>query len=114
MTCVSSNNVICKHVGATRWFYVDLDFMPAGVTVVSADASSEDITLTVGEPEIIDTNTIVDADADCGPITLVADRALAIQIGDGTSDEDNEVLVSVTWVQSDGDEDGRYLRLIVR
>jgi hypothetical protein len=93
---------------------VDLDFMPAGVTVVSADASSEDITLTVGEPEIIDTNTIVDADADCGPITLVADRALAIQIGDGTSDEDNEVLVSVTWVQSDGNEDGRYLRLIVR
>jgi hypothetical protein len=88
--------------------------MPAGVTVVSADASSEDITLTVGEPEIIDTNTIVDADADCGPITLVADRALAIQIGDGTSDEDNEVLVSVTWVQSDGNEDGRYLRLIVR
>jgi hypothetical protein len=39
---------------------------------------------------------------------------MAIQIGDGTSDEDNEVLVSVTWVQSDGDEDGRYLRLIVR
>jgi len=114
MTCVSSNNVICKHVNATRWFYVDLDFMPAGVTVVSADASSEDITLTVGEPTIVDTNTIVDADADCGPITLVADRALAIQIGDGTSDEDNEVLVSVTWVQSDGDEDGRYLRLIVR
>ena len=114
MTCVSSTNVICKHVSASRWFYVNLDFMPAGVTVVSAEASSEDVTLTVGSPEIVDTNTIVDADADCGPITLVADRALAIQIGDGTSDEDNEVLVSVTWVQSDGDEDGRYLRLIVR
>jgi len=88
--------------------------MPAGVTVVSADASSTDDTLTVGDPSIIEVDTIVDADADCGPVTLVADRALAIQIGAGTSDEDNEVLVSVTWVQSDGDEDGRYLRLIVR
>lgn len=88
--------------------------MPAGVTVVSAEASSTDDTLTVGEPVIVDANTTVDADADCGPVILVADRALAIQIGDGTSDEDNEVLVSVTWVQSDGDEDGRYLRLIVR
>lgn len=114
MTCVSSNNVICKHVGATRWFYVNLDFMPAGVTVVSAEASSEDVTLTVGEPEILDSNITVDADDDCGSVTLVANRALAIQIGDGTSDEDNEVLVSVTWLQSDGNEDGRYLRLVVR
>jgi hypothetical protein len=114
MTCVSSTNVICKHVSASRWFYVNLDFMPAGVTVVSAEASSEDVTLTVGDPQIVDTTTIVDEDADCGSVTLYANRALAIQIGAGTSDEDNEVLVSVTWVQSDGDEDGRYLRLIVR
>lgn len=114
MTCVSSTNVICKHVSASRWFYVNLDFMPAGVTVVSAEASSEDGTLTVGDPQIVDTTTIVDEDADCGHVTLYANRALAIQIGDGTSDEENEVLVSVTWVQSDGDEDGRYLRLIVK
>lgn len=114
MTCVSSTNVICKHVSASRWYYVDLDFMPAGVTVVSAEASSEDDTLTVGEPEVVATNTSIDQNDGCGPVTLVANRALAIEIGGGTIDEDNEVLVSVTWTQSDGDGDGRYLRLIVR
>jgi len=114
MTCVFSTNVICKHVNASLWYYVDLDWLPSGVTVVSAEASSTDESLTISEPVILSQNTTVDEDSDCGPLTLVADRALAIQIGDGTQDEDTEVLVSVTWVQSDGNEDGRYLRLIVR
>jgi hypothetical protein len=114
MTCVSSINVICKHVNATLWYYVDLDWIPSGVTVVSADASSDDDSLTISEPVVLSENVTVDAGTGCGSLTLVADRAIAIEISDGTPDDGNEVLVSVTWTQSDGNTDGRYLRLIVR
>ena len=115
MTCVSSTNVICKHVNASLWYYVDLDWIPAGVTVVSAEASSDDDSLTIGEPVVLSQSVVIDEGNECGgSLTVVANRALAIQIADGTPDDGNEVLVSVTWTQSDGNTDGRYLRLIVR
>jgi hypothetical protein len=114
MSCLESTNVICKHVGATKAYYVDLSFMPAGVTALEADAEAEDATMDIASPEILDSNVTLEDGSDCGPLTLLAGRAIVIVISGGTPDDDNETRVSVRWTQSNGDADGRYLRLIVR
>lgn len=113
-TCISSTNVICKHVRATKTYYADLnDTLPAGVTLVSVTADTEDAGLTVAAVEIITTNTNVDGAGVCDDVTLIADRAIQITLSGGTPQDDDETIVTVNWVDSDGTEDSRELRLIL-
>jgi hypothetical protein len=110
-SCSSSTNVLCKHPLATRTFYVDLSFMPAGVTVSSSPAPSGDSADVVVESvSILGTDLTV---GDCGRIRLTANRALLVVVSGGTSSDD-EAEVTVTWTQSDGDVDVRTLRLLVQ
>lgn len=112
MTCVSSENVICKHVLAVRTFYVDLSFMPTGVTAVSATATTTDASLTVDTSEIIASPMTVDPSQGCAGFQLDTGRAILVVLSGGVA-SDTEVIVTVAWVQSDGDEDARSCRVLV-
>jgi hypothetical protein len=111
-SCSESENVVCKHARATKTFYVNLDFLPTGVTVVSATADTEDATLAIDTVEVLQTDLTVDESQGCAGFQLEADRAILVVLSGGTSSED-EVIVTVNWVQSDGDEDSRDCRVLV-
>lgn len=115
MTCVQSKNVLCKHVRATRTYYVDLDdYLPDDVTIVSVTADTSDSQLTIEDWSIITEDTVVEANANCDEITLRADRAVLVVLSGGEiTDDDEETIVTVNWVQSDGDEDSVDCRLII-
>ena len=108
-TCVESENVLCKHVRATRTYYADLSFLPAGVTVVSATADSADASIIIGSVTVLSTDLI---ETGCTEPVLLAGRALLIVLSGGTPSDD-EILVTIDWEQSDGDADSRDVRLIV-
>lgn len=110
--CHQSQNVICKHASASRTFYVALDDrLPAGVTITNAVATT-DTDIEVVLVEVLDADvTIVEGTA-CTETTLPADRTILIRLAGG-DESDDEQIVTVTWVQSDGDEDAVDLRLIV-
>lgn len=110
--CTSSENVLCKHVRAEKTYYVNLDFLPEGVTAVSATADTNDLNLTVGAVEVLDADMTIDESQGCAGDQLLAGRAILVVLSDGESDDD-EVIITICWVQSDGDSDCRDCRLIV-
>jgi hypothetical protein len=115
MTCVQSKNILCKHVRATRTYYVDLDdYLPDDVTLVSVTADSSDNDLNIDDVQIVTEDTVVEANANCDEITLRADRAVLVVLSGGEITDDDEVtIITVNWVQSDGDEDSVDCQLIV-
>lgn len=112
MSCVESENVLCKHVRATKTFYVDLSFLNAGITAVSVTADTADASLTIDGVEVLDADLTVDPSQGCAGSQLYADRAILVILSGGVASED-EVIVTVEWVQSDGDVDSRELRVLV-
>ena len=111
--CHQSENVICKHARAVKTVYLNLDDrLPSGVTLDSAEASSEDETLTIEAVEVVSEDTTVTS-GDC-TVDLIDGRAVLIQISGGTTTTDeSETILTVSWVQSDGDEDAVDCRLMI-
>lgn len=111
MAC-RTETVICKHRNAARTYYVDLnDALPIGVTLVSATASTDDANLSVGSVGVVSGDTVIEGGT-CGDITLKANRAVLLALSGGVASVD-EVLVTVSWTQSDGDSDAVDCRLFV-
>lgn len=112
--CYESSNLLCKHVRASITAYFDMnDILPPGVTVVSGTVDTDAEDLVVGSPAtVVEEDTVVEQTSQCAGVTLYADRALSFTVADGAVSDD-EVLVTVCWIQSDGDEDCRDLRLLV-
>lgn len=115
MTCVETKNLLCKHIRSNRTYYVDLDdYLPDGVTIVEADADTEDTLLQVETVEVVAEDTVIEANANCDEITLRAGRAILVVLSGGTATEvDDETIVTVNWVQTDGDEDSIDARLFI-
>ena len=112
-SCHESENVLCKHVRADITVYVDLDSRLAlGETVQSATAESADDDLEIGSPSIIESDTVVESSSACGGITLKAGRAISFDIAGGTPD-DEETIVVVGFVSSDGQSDFVDCRLLI-
>lgn len=114
MTCGQSDNVICKHVLAEKTFYVDLNTLPIGVTVVSATAqAAEDASLIVEAIEVVQADTTIEtATAGCQDTVLYADRAVLVKLSGGIPTGEETPLV-VTWTQSDGDVDSLDCRVLI-
>lgn len=111
--CYESSNVICKHTRATITVYVDLDKrLPSGITVSSPTAEPADAQLTAEDVAVVSEDTVIESDSECGGLTLKAGRAIQMTLSGGTPDDD-EVLVTVGYTQSDGDEGFLDCRLIV-
>ena len=110
--CHESQNVICKHASASRTFYIALNNRLApGVTISSAVAETDsdiEIVLT----QVLDEETTIQNGDACTEITLPADRTILIRLAGG-SESDEEQIVTVTWLQSDGDQDAVDLRLLI-
>jgi hypothetical protein len=105
--------VICKHVRADITVYVNLDArLAAGETIESATAESADEDLEITEPVVIETDTVVEPQSACGGITLKAGRAVSFEISNGTS-SDNETIVVVGFLSSDGQHDYVDCRLLI-
>jgi hypothetical protein len=111
--CHQTDNILCKHARATRTYYVDLDErLPAGVTASSPAAESEDETLEIELIEVISEDTTVGT-ADCS-VNLLDGRAIVIQVSGGTATPDeSETILTVSWEQSDGDNDAVDCRLMI-
>lgn len=111
--CHQSSNIVCKHARALLTTWVNLDErLPAGVTVSSAQADTEDASLTVENVSVLEENTDI-VDGDC-TVSLMANRAILVQLSGGTANTDGEEsVVTVSWVQSDGDEDAVDCRLSI-
>ena len=112
MSCIQSENVLCKHVRAKKTYYADLSFLEPGVTAVSAEADTEAEDLVVEAVEVLAEDMTVNETDDCRGVDLVEGRAVLILLSGGVA-SDEEVLITLSWVQSDGGEDARELRLIV-
>lgn len=112
MSCTQSAGVLCKHSLARKTYFVDLSFLPVGVTVTSATATTTASGLTVESVTVLAAAMTVDGTNDCAGTLLEAGRALLIVLSGGV-ESDDEVNVTVVFVQSDGDTDARELRLIV-
>lgn len=112
-SCYESENVICKHIRAEVVVYVNLDSrLAAGETVESATASSSDEELTLGDPTVVATDTVVEETSSCGGVTLKAGRAIAFEIAGGTS-IDEETIVVVGFLSTDGQQDYVDCRLFI-
>lgn len=112
-SCYESENVVCKHVRADIVVYVNLDArLAAGETVQSATASSSDDELEIGSPAIIDSDTVVEQSSACGGVTLKSGRAISFSIAGGTPD-DEETIIVVGFVSSDGQSDFVDCRLLI-
>lgn len=111
-TCSQSENIVCKHVRAIKTFYVDLSFLPADITITEASADTLDGTLTIVSVSVLANDLTVDAYQGCAGAQLEANRAILITLSGGTPSDD-EVIVTVNWVQSDGEEDSRECRLFI-
>ena len=113
-SCYESENVICKHVRADSTVYVDMDArLATGATVVSATAESADEELVLGEPSIINSDTVVEETSSCGGVTLKSGRAISFSIENGTLDDESETIVVVGFLSSDGQHDYVDCRLII-
>jgi hypothetical protein len=111
--CYESGEVVCKHVRASITAYVDLnDVLPPGVTVTSATVDPADDDLDASAVEVLDEDIVIEQTSTCAGHTLYAGRALSFVLANGTA-SDEETLVTVCWVQSDGDDDCRDMRLLV-
>lgn len=113
--CYESSNVICKHVRAEITVYVNLNpRLAPNVTVVSATAESVDETLTISATAVLNSDTVVEQDSDCGGLTLLSGKAIRFNIADGAvPDDDTETIITVGFVGSDGQQDYVDCRLII-
>ena len=111
--CHQSANVLCKHVRGTISTYLNLDDrLPAGVAITSATADSEDLTLEVVSVEVVTEDTVI-TNAGCS-VNLLADRAILVKVAGGAvTSDDSETVLTVNWVQDDGDEDSVDCRLMI-
>ena len=111
--CHQTENILCKHVRASKTMYVNLDDrLPQGVDLVSATADTDDADLDIIAVEVVASNTTVQ-DGDC-TVYLVANRAILIKLEGGTvTDDDSETIVTVAWVQDDDDTDSIDCRLMI-
>ena len=81
MSCVTSDNVVCKHVRADKVYYVDLhNQIPPDLTIISASAESDDPLLVIGGVQILPNDLIVGEDELCGAIQLYRLRAILIEL----------------------------------
>lgn len=113
MSCYQSLNVVCKHASASLSYYLDLDDrLQDGVTVVSAAATTEDASLQVDLVEVLTEDLTIPGGSECAPKILPTGRAVLIRLSGG-QDSDDEVIVTVTWTQSDGDSDAIDCRILV-
>lgn len=112
--CYESSNVICKHIRASKTYYLDLnDRLPLGVTVVSATLDTDATGLIVDATgTVVEVDTVAEENSNCSGKTLYAGRTITFQISSG-SVSDEEVIVTARWLQDDGDIDAFGLRLIV-
>lgn len=111
--CYLSEEIVCKHVRDVMTAYVNLnEFLPDGVTVVSGTADTDATDLTLGAVEVVEDDTEIERESDCASLTLYAGRAVSFTLSGGESSND-EVLVTVCWIQSDGDTYCRDLRLLI-
>ena len=111
MSC-RTETVICKHRDSARTYYVDLDeALPAGVTIVTVSASTDDASLSIDSTGVLSADTVIQNGA-CGDLTLKANRAILLALSGGVASVD-EVIVTVSWSQSDGDSDAIDCRLFV-
>lgn len=110
--CHQSENVICKHASASRTFYVALDTrLAAGVTISGVTASTDSDVDIVQVEVLAEATTIVEGTV-CTEKTLPANRTILIRLAGGTASDDEQV-VTVSWTQSDGDQDAVDLRLLI-
>lgn len=108
--CSESLNVVCKHARGTNTFYLDLSWLPDGVTVSNASATTEDANITIENVEALSADVV---DPNCSTATLTVARAILLLLSGGLPDDD-EVIITVCWDQSDGDTDCRDCRLLVQ
>lgn len=111
-SCTESLNLVCKHWKASKTFYVDLGFMPVGVTAVSATADELLSGVTVEGIEVLSEDLTVEESNGCNGSQLTMGRALLVILSGGVPSDD-EILITVSWMQSDGTEDSRDLRILV-
>ena len=111
--CHQSANVLCKHARSTISTYLNLnDRLPSGVAITSATADSEDLTLEVVSVEVVTEDTVI-TNAGC-TVNLLADRAILVKVAGGAvTSDDSETVLTVNWVQDDGDEDSVDCRLMI-
>ena len=111
--CHQSRYAVCKHVRSTISTYLNLDDrLPAGVAITSATADSEDLTLEVVSVEVVTEDTVI-TNAGC-TVNLLADRAILVKVAGGAvTSDDSETVLTVNWVQDDGDEDSVDCRLMI-
>ena len=111
--CYESSNVLCKHTRATITVYLNLDNrLDPGVTVSSPIADSPDDTIAIEDVAVVTEDTVIESDSECGGLTLKANRAVQMTISGGTPD-DNEVIVTIGYTLSSGDQDFLDCRLLV-
>ena len=114
MNCPTSINVICKHVRDRKTYYVDLNlYLPEGVTVSNPEADTDtETSLTIVDASVVEADTVLEESSTCHGATLYEGRAILLTLSGGvTSDE--EVIVTVSWTQSDGDTGSVDCRLFV-
>ena len=112
--CPLTFNVCCKHARATRTYFIDLDkFLPDGVTVTDVVADTDEGNLLVVDDytEVLIDTVLVESST-CHGATLYAGRAILITLSGGEPSDD-EVIVTVSWTQSDGDTGAVDCRLVV-
>lgn len=113
MNCASSENLVCKHVRATKTFFFNLNnVIPNGVTIVDATADTTDDELTVESVEVLETDLTVDETQGCAGTQLEGGRAVLVVLSGGTV-SDEETIVTVNWTDSEGGEDSRDGRFLI-
>lgn len=111
-SCMTSENVVCKHVRSSRTFYVDLSFLPDGVTAISATADTLDENLEVDGVEVLEDDITVDESQGCAGAQLESGRALLVHLSGGIASDD-EVIITVSWVDSEDNTDSRDCRILL-
>lgn len=112
-SCIQSNNVVCKHVRATKTFFFNLNnAIPIGLTIVDATVDTLDPDLSVESWEILDVDMTVDDSQGCAGTQLEGGRAVLVVLSGGTVSDD-EVIVTVSWTDSEGGEDARDGRFLI-
>lgn len=113
MGCMLSENLVCKHVRATKTFFFNLNTsIPNGLTIVDATADAQDPELSVDSVEVLENDLTVDETQGCAGTQLEGGRAVLVVLSGGTV-SDEETIVTVNWVDSEGGEDSRDGRFLI-
>lgn len=110
--CLLSDNFVCKHEDATVTFYADLSFMPDGVTALAVTATTDDPYLQILGVEVVNETIVVDDGGWCGIRELAAGRALRVLLAGGVASCE-DVIITLVWLQADGDRDARGARILI-